>query len=187
MSIALPYTLDGPEDYRIFSSGQGVYLYTADGRRLLDGLSGSMNANLGHGNAVIAAAMQEQALRLTSLPSIAGDVSKNSIALADKLCRILHTPDSACVFTSSGSEATEAALAVIWKYWSDAGQPSRTKILSLDGSYHGCTLGALAITGRSLPGNAWISRPRSSLTVGWPCPPGSLTTPRAYRARWKES
>jgi adenosylmethionine-8-amino-7-oxononanoate aminotransferase len=149
MPIALPYTHDGQEDYRIFSSGQGVYLYTADGKRILDGLSGSMNANLGHGNTVIAAAMQEQALRLTSLPSIAGDVSKDSIALADRLCGILQIPDSTCVFTSSGSEATEAALAVIWKYWSDAGQASRTKILSLDESYHGCTLGALAITGRA--------------------------------------
>jgi adenosylmethionine-8-amino-7-oxononanoate aminotransferase len=149
MPIALSYTFDEPEDYRVFSSGYGTYLFMADGRRLLDGLSGSMNANLGHGNATVAAAMQEQAVRLTALPSVAGDVSQDSIALASQLGRVLRVPDSAWLFTSSGSEATEAALAVVWKFWSDAGQPGRTKILSLDESYHGCTLGALAITGRA--------------------------------------
>lgn len=149
ISILLPYTYESPEDLRIYSSGRGVYLYTNEGREVLDGLSGSMNANLGHGNAAVAAVMHEQALGLTSLPSIAGDVSEASIALADRLTRILGVPDSACVFTSSGSEATEAALAAVWKYWSDMGHPGKNKILSLAGSYHGCTLGALALTGRA--------------------------------------
>jgi adenosylmethionine-8-amino-7-oxononanoate aminotransferase len=124
-------------------------LYTSEGREVIDGLSGSMNANLGHGNVAVAAAMHEQALGLTSLPSIAGDVSEASIALADRLTCILGLPDSACVFTSSGSEATEAALASVWKYWSDMRRPEKYRILSLDGSYHGCTLGALALTGRA--------------------------------------
>ena len=149
MSILLPYTYEGSGDFRIYSTGQGVYLYTNAGKQILDGLSGSMNANLGHGNAAVAAAMREQALGLTSLPSIAGDVSEDGIALADKLCRILGTPDSTCAFTSSGSEATEAALAIVWKYWSDVGQPGKNKVLSLNESYHGCTLGALALTGRA--------------------------------------
>jgi adenosylmethionine-8-amino-7-oxononanoate aminotransferase len=148
MSILLPYTYESPADLRIYSSGRGVYLYTNDGRQVLDGLAGSMNANLGHGNVAVAAAMHEQALGLTSLPSIAGDVSEASIELADRLTRILGVPNSACVFTSSGSEATETALAAVWKYWSHMGRPGKYKILSLDGSYHGCTLGALALTGR---------------------------------------
>src|ERR1044071_5362836 len=101
MSILLPYTYESPADLRIYSSGRGVYLYTNDGREVIDGLSGSMNANLGHGNVVVAAAMYEQTLGLTSLPSIAGDVSEESLELAERLTRILEVPDSACVFTSS--------------------------------------------------------------------------------------
>lgn len=149
MSLLLPYTYERLADLRIYSSGRGVYLYTKDGRQVIDGLSGSMNANLGHGNAAVAAAMNEQALNLTSLPSIAGDVSEASLLLSDRLTSILGVPNSVCVFTSSGSEATEAALAAVWKYWSDIGKQGKDKILSLEGSYHGCTLGALAITGRA--------------------------------------
>lgn len=147
-SLLLPYSNGNPASYRVYSHGSGVYLYTSDGRKVLDGLSGSMNANLGHGNALVAAAMREQSLSLTSLPSIAGDVSEQGMSLADKLCRFLGIPDFTCTFSSSGSEATETALAVIWKYWADMGQPERKRILSLDNSYHGCTLGALAVTGR---------------------------------------
>lgn len=147
-SILLPYTYEGPDDLRIYSSGRGTDLYMKDGKVVLDGLAGSMNANLGHGNAVIAAAMHEQALGLTSLPSIAGDASYGVIALAEKLRRFIGAPDSLCLFSSSGSEATESAIAIIAKYWKNIGRPHKSKIASLAGSYHGCTLGALAITGR---------------------------------------
>jgi adenosylmethionine-8-amino-7-oxononanoate aminotransferase len=134
---------------RLYSSGHGVHLFTKGGKKVLDGLSGSMNANLGHGNAAIADAMARHALGLSSIPSVAGDISDDCLALAEKLRDFLGLPDATCSFTSSGSEATEAALAIVWKYWSVMRRPRKTKILSLDGSYHGCTLGALAITGRS--------------------------------------
>jgi len=143
------YTYDNPHDLRQYSSGHGVYLFTKDGKKVLDGLSGSMNANLGHGNSTIADAMARRALGLTSMPSVAGDISDDCVALAEKLRGFLGLPDTTCSFTSSGSEATETALAIVWKYWSLMERPRKTKILSLDGSYHGCTLGALAITGRS--------------------------------------
>lgn len=145
----LSYTYESPQDFRVYSSGHGVYLYTSDGKKVLDGLSGSMNANLGHGSTAIAAVMHTKALGLTAVPSVAGDVSDDCVALAKKLCRFLGLPDATWLFTSSGSEATEAALAIVWKYWSEIGRPRKTKILSLDGSYHGCTLGALALTGRA--------------------------------------
>jgi len=145
----LSYTYESAEDFRVYSSGQGVYLYTRYGNKVLDGLSGSMNANLGHGNAAIAAAMHTQALSLTSVPSVAGDVTDDCVALAEELGCFLGLHDATVSFTSSGSEATEAALAIVWKYWSEMGRPKKTNILSLDGSYHGCTLGALAITGRA--------------------------------------
>lgn len=145
----LSYTYESPQDFRVYSAGHGVYLYTRDGKKVLDGLSGSMNANLGHGNAAIAAAMHTQALGMTAVPSIAGDITDDCIALAEKLRGFLGLPDTTCSFTSSGSEATEAALAIIWKYWAEMGRPGKTKVLSLDGSYHGCTLGALALTGRA--------------------------------------
>lgn len=108
-----------------------------------------MNANLGHGNSAVAAAMGEQARGLVAVPTIAGDVSDSALALAERIRQVIGIPDATCTFMSSGSEATEAALAVVWKYWSELGQPRKQKIISLDGSYHGCTLGALALTGRT--------------------------------------
>lgn len=145
----LSYTYENSRDLRFYSSGNGAYLFTRDGKKVLDGLSGSMNANLGHGNEAIAAAMASQAVGLTAVPSVAGDVSDDCITLAEKLLDFLRLPGATCSFVSSGSEATETALAIVWKYWSEMGRPGKTKVLSLDGSYHGCTLGALAITGRS--------------------------------------
>jgi adenosylmethionine-8-amino-7-oxononanoate aminotransferase len=145
----LSYTYESPLDFRVYVSGSGVHLRTRDGREVLDGLSGSMNANLGHGNAAVAATMHAQALGLTALPSIAGDVSEDCVVLAEKLQTLLDLPDTAFLFTSSGSEATEAAAAIVWKYWLEMGRAGKAKILSLDGSYHGCTLGALALTGRN--------------------------------------
>lgn len=149
ISTLVPYTYEDPADYRIYSSGSGIYLHTIDGRRVLDGLAGSMNANLGHGCTSIAKTMRECATGLTSLPAIAGDVCENTLTLAEKLSRVLTEPGLSCIFTSSGSEATEAALAAVWKYWAEVGQREKRKILSLDHSYHGCTLGALALTGRA--------------------------------------
>lgn len=150
MSSVLPsYTYVEPHDLRLYSSGRGAYLFTKGGKKVLDGLSGSMNANLGHGNGSIAEAMARQAHGLTSLPSVAGDISDDCITLAEKLRGFLGLPHTTFSFTSSGSEATETALAIVWKYWSVMGRGGKTKVLSLDGSYHGCTLGALAITGRS--------------------------------------
>jgi acetylornithine/N-succinyldiaminopimelate aminotransferase len=145
----LPYTYESSLDLKVYVSGSGVHLRTRDGREVLDGLSGSMNANLGHGNAAVAAAMHAQSLGLTAVPSIAGEVSVECVVLAEKLRSFLDLPDTAFLFTSSGSEATEAAAAIVWKYWLEIDRPGKVKILSLDGSYHGCTLGALALTGRN--------------------------------------
>jgi adenosylmethionine-8-amino-7-oxononanoate aminotransferase len=147
--VLLSYTYEELCDLRYYSSGRGIYLFTKDGKKVLDGLSGSMNANLGHGNGTIADAMATQALGLTSVPSVAGDISDDCVVLAEKLRGFLGLPDTTVSFTSSGSEATETALAIVWKYWKEMGLRGKTKILSLNGSYHGCTLGALAITGRS--------------------------------------
>src|SRR5437868_907285 len=96
----LSYTYESPLDFRVYVSGSGVHLRTRDGREVLDGLSGSMNANLGHGNAAVAAAMHAQALGLTAVPSIAGDVSDDCVVLAEKLRTLLDLPDIAFLFTS---------------------------------------------------------------------------------------
>lgn len=163
----LPYTYESLDAVRRYRAGRGVFLYTSDGRRILDGLSGSMNANLGHGNAAIAAAMQNQAIGLTSVPSIAGDVAEECVALAERLGGVLGVAGYTCVFSSSGSEATETAMAVAWKYWVEAGRPRKAKFLSLDGSYHGCTLGALALTGRA-DEHTDIGRPLSDVRISLP-------------------
>jgi adenosylmethionine-8-amino-7-oxononanoate aminotransferase len=142
------YSYSGVDELRRYKSGKGEYLFTSDGRKILDGLAGSMNTNLGHGNEAIAEVMHSQAMGLCGLPAVGGEASEAAIELAIRLSDRVGSPGLVSTFCSSGSEATEAALAIVWKYWRELGRPAKNRIISLDGSYHGCTFGALATTGR---------------------------------------
>jgi len=148
-ALLASYTYHNSNDNRIYCGGEGIYLTTQDGERVIDALSGSMNANLGHGNRSVAHVMHCQAKGLSAIPTVAGDINDASIELAAELCSLIADAGAMCSFSSSGSEASETALSIVWKYWRELGKPKKTRVISLDGSYHGCTLGALAITGRT--------------------------------------
>ena len=126
--------------------GEGIYLYATDGRRYIDGSSGAMVSNIGHSNPAVLEAMRAQMAKATfgyRLHFQTEAAEKLAARTAD------HLPDGLdrVFFVSGGSEAVESAIKLARQYAITQGQGSRWKVISRHPSYHGCTLGALALTG----------------------------------------
>jgi adenosylmethionine-8-amino-7-oxononanoate aminotransferase len=125
---------------------EGVFLWDTDGRRYLDATSGAVVTNIGHANPRVLAAMAAQANKVTfAYPRFFE--SDDSIQLADRVCALAGDGFDRAFFVSGGSEANESALKLARQYAVVTGQGSRFKVISRDPSYHGSTLGALAVTG----------------------------------------
>ncbi|KVG23666.1 aminotransferase family protein [Burkholderia ubonensis] len=145
MSFYLPKGAERPP--RI-ARGLGVHLYDENGDRYLDATSGAVVSNLGHSNPRVVAAMCEQAHRVTfAYPRFFE--SEHNVRLAGKLSELCGPGFDRAFFVSGGSEANESALKLARQYAIASGQPTRWKVISRDPSYHGATMGALAVTGDS--------------------------------------
>ncbi len=134
--------------YPLAARSAGVYLYDEQGRRYLDACGGAAVVTIGHGVSEVIDAMHKQAGTLAY-----AHTSHFNTAVGEELASLLAArfpgpPQQALVhFTSGGSESTETAIKIVRQYWLSCGQPQRTKIFSRWHSYHGATLGALALTG----------------------------------------
>jgi len=126
--------------------GEGIYLYAEDGTRYLDGCSGAITANIGHGVAEIREAMTAQAGEL-SFSFRSQFSNRPAEALAERLGAALPGALGWFFFVNSGSEATELAVKMALQYWQERGRPEKTHVLSRTVSYHGITLGALGMSG----------------------------------------
>jgi adenosylmethionine-8-amino-7-oxononanoate aminotransferase len=149
--------------------GEGVYLWDADGKRYLD-FSGSAAVNLiGHGVAEIAAAMVEQARQLEFVHS-SQFTTPVAEAYAQELLEFCggHFRGGAVFFTCGGSEATETALKLARQYQMEIGQTNRYQVLSRTQSYHGATLGALAVSGNRRRREIYLPMVREFAHVGLP-------------------
>lgn len=128
--------------------GEGVYLYGENGKRYLDACSGSAVANIGHGNKELAEYTKELMSRIafTHLSRWTVDTIEDC---ARKVCEWTPGDLNHVYFVSGGSEATEAAIKLARQYFveRDGGKTSKWKVISKWTSFHGNTLGALAITG----------------------------------------
>lgn len=128
--------------------GDGVYLRALDGTRYLDGSSGAVAANLGHGNERIAEALAEQA-RSVAFAHRTQFRSRPVEELAARVGEYAPGELGWSIFSSSGSEANELALRLALSYAAARGNPGRTDFVSRALSYHGSTLGALSLTGQA--------------------------------------
>ena len=135
-------------DPAIFVSGEGVHVTDALGNTSIDGMSGLWLKNVGYGRKEIADAAYEQMLNLTYMPL--GTTTEPTIRLAEKISQIAPGDMTRSFFTSGGSEAVETALKLSRAYFKRVGEPNRTKFISRKGSYHGATMGALALGGSHL-------------------------------------
>ncbi len=132
--------------YPVAAYGKGVFVYDAEGRDYLDGSSGAMTANIGHGVEEIAEAMRDQAARLafTFRTQFSNAPAE---ALAARLAALAPGDLDWVFFVNSGSEASEYALRVALQYWRERGRPGKTKVLGREISYHGMTMGAVSMSG----------------------------------------
>ena len=125
-------------------SGSGVWLEDQAGRRYLDGISSWWVNLFGHANPRINAAVIEQLGRLEHA-IFAGFTHEPAIRLAEELVRIAPAGLNRCFFADNGSAAIEVAVKMSFHYWRNRGQLRKTRFITLANSYHGETLGALAV------------------------------------------
>jgi adenosylmethionine-8-amino-7-oxononanoate aminotransferase len=140
-------------------SAQGMYLTDRDGRRYLDASGGAAVSCLGHGHPDVLAPMHAQIDRVANAHTsfFTTDVAER---LADVLVDGAPAGTSHAYFVSGGSEAVEAALKLARQYFVEIGQPQRQHFIARRQSYHGNTLGALAVGG-----NAWRRKQFAPLLV----------------------
>ena len=133
-------------EYPAIDRGKGIYLYDTDGNRYIDASSGPITCSLGHGVMEIAETLKEQAQKTAyvyrmdfTTPVLEECCSRISAKTGNALEKVF--------MVSGGSEATEMAIKLARKYHVENGKPSKFKIISRWLSYHGMTMGALALSG----------------------------------------
>jgi adenosylmethionine-8-amino-7-oxononanoate aminotransferase len=140
-----PFTQEAldPPPLRI-TRAEGVYLYTEDGRRLIDAIS-SWWVNLhGHAHPGIVSAIAKQAASIDHV-LLAGFSHEPIEELCHRLREVLPPDLTHVFFSDNGSTAVEVALKMAIQYWQNLGRPEKRMIVALEHAYHGDTVGALSV------------------------------------------
>ena len=122
----------------------GVWLEDMDGNHYLDAISSWWVNLFGHANPHINAALKDQIDTLEHV-IFAGFTHEPAIQLAEKLVELSPEGLVRCFYADNGSAAVEVALKMSFHYWRNKGYTQKTKFITLENSYHGETLGALAV------------------------------------------
>lgn len=134
------------------ASAEGAYLTTADGRRILDAISSWWVITHGHRHPRIVEAIKAQADRLDQI-IFAGFTHAPAQRLAERLVSLVPGLDHV-FYSDSGSTSVEVALKMALGYWRNIGEP-RSRILVMEGSYHGDTIGAMSVGARGVFNRAY--------------------------------
>jgi adenosylmethionine-8-amino-7-oxononanoate aminotransferase len=123
--------------------GEGAYLYTDDGRRLLDGISSWWVNIHGHSHPALNEALAAQARQLEHVV-FAGCTHPPAVDLAERLLDVLPAGLTRVFYSDNGSTAVEVALKLACQYWENRGEPARRSFVALHHAYHGDTVGAMS-------------------------------------------
>ncbi len=138
-----PFTsLEGASPIPV-ESAKGVYLFTSDGRKIIDAVSSWWVNIHGHSHPRIATAIYEQANTLEHV-IFAGFTHRPAINLAQRLLSVLPQNQKRIFFSDNGSTAVEVALKMAMQFWFNKGTP-RKKVIALEGAYHGDTFGSMSV------------------------------------------
>ena len=129
--------------------GKGVYLYTEDGRRILDGISSWWVNIHGHSHPKLNEALAKQAQQLEHV-MFAGCTHPAAVDLAERLVSILPHGLERVFYSDNGSTAVEVAVKLATQYWINKGEPRRRVFVTLHHAYHGDTVGAMSVSEDSL-------------------------------------
>jgi L-2,4-diaminobutyrate transaminase len=155
-SIVHPFTLLRPfsngeiEGPRIVVDGNGIRIRDRDGRELIDAFAGLYCVNVGYGRREIADAIHEQALRLPYYHSYAGHSNEAAIQLSQKVLALAPAGMKRIFYGTSGSDANETQIKLVWYYNNVLGRPQKKKIISRWRGYHGATIMSGSLTGLEL-------------------------------------
>ena len=131
----------------VIVSGDGPYAIDHAGNRLLDGVSGLFTTQIGYSHGKeIGAAAAAQLEELCFYPNWAA-THPSALALTQRILGLAPDRMSRVLLTSGGSESVESALKLVRQHFLAKGQPLKRKIIARRGAYHGCTMGALSLTG----------------------------------------
>jgi adenosylmethionine-8-amino-7-oxononanoate aminotransferase len=139
---------DFTKNYPIITRGKGVFLYDRAGREYLDAVGGISVVNIGHGVPEVVAAMQEQADRVAFVHG-GSFANEAATALCEELAAWAPKGMGHILLLSGGSEATETAMKLAHQYHLERGKAGKYRIISRWISYHGNTIGALSMSGRT--------------------------------------
>jgi len=131
----------------IIERGDGVFVYDDQGKDYIEGLAGLWSVAVGFGEERLAKAAYEQMLRLPYYHSFAHKSHPAAIALAERLVRMAPGNLGKAHFTSSGSEANDFVIKLIWYYNNARGRPEKKKFMSRQRAYHGVSVASASLTG----------------------------------------
>ena len=146
------------------SHGRGAWLYDHDGRRYLDAISSWWVNLFGHANPRINAALRDQLDKLEHA-MLAGFTHEPVIRLSERLSALTGGTLGHAFYASDGASAVEIALKMSFHAWRNAGRSEKQEFVCLQGSYHGETIGALAVTDVALFKDAYGPLLRATQTV----------------------
>lgn len=137
------------QDYEAYPAipivrGEGVWLYTAGGRKILDAISSWWVNLLGHGHPEIKKQIVDQLNKLEHV-IFANYTHEPAVRLSKYLTSLFSGKLTKVFFTDNGSSAVEAAIKMAFQYWINRGKPEKNRFAYVRGAYHGETLGALAL------------------------------------------
>src|SRR6184192_415601 len=131
----------------VIDRAEGVWVWMEDGTKLMDGFAGLAVVNVGHGRREIAEAIAEQTVRLAYYPTTRQFSNRPAAELAAKLATLTPGDLDYPLFATSGPEANERAMQIARHYGIAKGRPDKHKVISLQGGYHGATMGTFAVCG----------------------------------------
>ena len=135
----------------VLERGQGVFVYDSEGKAYIEGMAGLWCTALGYGNEELVEAAAAQMRKLPFGHLFTGKSHDPAIELAERIKEIAPVPTSKVFFCSSGSEANDTQVKLVWYMNNALGRPGKKKIISRLKAYHGVTIAAASLTG--LPAN----------------------------------
>lgn len=152
---------------RVVTDAKGVWVTDADGKRWLDTMSSLWLVNIGHGRTEIADAVHAQMTDISFSPG--GTITPATATLSGRVAGLAPDKNSRVYFVSGGSEAVETALKMAKNFHKNNGEPTRWKVISRRGSYHGATVATMSLGGGGnnsapnfgplMPGNVHVAQP----------------------------
>jgi adenosylmethionine-8-amino-7-oxononanoate aminotransferase len=144
-SVWHPYTsLGDPAPPLVSVGAEKEFLWLADGRRVIDGISSWWTILHGHRHPVLMARLREAADAIDHV-HFAGVTHAHAVELAELLLSTAPWPGGRAFYSDNGSTAVEVALKMAYQYWCHRGEPRRTWFVGFEGGYHGDTFGAMAV------------------------------------------